>query len=93
MAINHDTKAGNAMTDSFVDPFEGETGRKITPGDLAAALFISDKAVRARMRKMTEKSVQPGSGGRWTIEVGSERYFDLVKSLQSPTRNRQVSTF
>lgn len=77
----------------FTDPFEGEEGRVITPTELANALYLSAKTVRDRMRKMTPKSAQPGSGGHWDIEVGTDAYIALVTTLQSPHRNKQVVRF
>ena len=73
----------------FNDPFDGRTG-KVTPDEIADALFITSKAVRARMRRLTAKDARPGSGGRWLVEIGSPFYVRLITDLQSPTRNRAV---
>jgi hypothetical protein len=67
---------------TFTDPFEGQDGRIVTPKEIGDALYLSDKTVRDRMRKMTDKSNQPGSGGRWDIEVGTDSYFVLIQTLQ-----------
>lgn len=74
----------------FIDPFDGETGRIITPTDLANALHIGAKSVRDRMRKLTAKSDQPGSGNHWEIEVGTDAYFVLVQTLQSPRNGNKA---
>jgi hypothetical protein len=87
-----DAERGEIMS-TFNDPFAGEDGRVITPTDLANALHIGAKTVRDRMRKMTAKSDQPGSGGHWDIEVGSPAYIKLVTTLQDSHRNKRVERF
>ena len=67
---------------NVIDPFEGQDGRIVTPKEIGDALYLSDKTVRDRMRKLTDKSNQPGSGGRWDIEVGTDSYFVLIQTLQ-----------
>lgn len=61
----------------------------LTPKDIAAETFVSEKAVRNQMRKMTDKLSQPGSGGRWEIEAGSDFHLALVKRLTNRT-NRTI---
>ena len=68
---------------TITDPFEGQEGRIVTPKEIGDALYLSDKTVRDRMRKMTAKSDQPGSGGRWDVEVGTDSYFALITTLQA----------
>ena len=76
------TTESEHIMSNVIDPFEGQDGRIVTPKEIGDALYLSDKTVRDRMRKMTDKTAQPGSGGRWDIEVGTESYFVLISTLQ-----------
>lgn len=67
------------------------TAKILSPKDIAIETGRDSKSVRAMMRRMTDADNQPGSGGRWVIESGSEFHTELVKRLTA-VHNRQTVT-
>jgi hypothetical protein len=63
----------------------------LSPKDIAIETGRDSKSVRAMMRRMTDADNQPGSGGRWVIESGSEFHTELVKRLTA-VHNRATVT-
>lgn len=66
------------------------TSTNLSPKDIAIETGRDSKSVRAMMRRMTDADNQPGSGGRWVIESGSEFHLELVKRLTA-VHNRKVA--
>lgn len=65
--------------------------KNLSPKDIAIETGRDSKSVRAMMRRMTDADNQPGSGGRWVIESGSEFHTELVKRLTA-VHNRSTVT-
>jgi hypothetical protein len=87
------TRKGFAMTDKFVSPF-GDRKGKVTPDEIADTLSLEGhtltaKQVRAKMRRLTDKQAQPGSGGRWAVEIESAFFVRLISELRNP-HNRAI---
>ena len=53
----------------------------VTPKEIAQETGRDQKAVRSMMRRMTDADNQPGSGGRWAVESGSEFHTELIRRL------------
>ena len=71
------------MTDEFIS-------LPCTPTEFAEFYNFDAKSVRARMRKITDRDSQPGSGGRWVID--SQEFHDsLLADLRRPHNRRVVS--
>lgn len=66
-------------------------GANLSPKDIAIETGRDQKSVRAMMRRMTDADSQPGSGGRWVIESGSDFHVALVKRLTA-VHNRKTVT-
>ena len=79
----------NHNTPAEKQPLFGDRTGKVTPDEIADALFITSKQVRAKLRRLTDKQAQPGSGGRWNLEIGSPVFERLVSELQNP-HNRKI---
>lgn len=89
MSISITTPKGDTLM-SEITVGEITISLPCTPTDIANALFMDAKAVRARIRKMTDKDAQPGSGGRWALD-DPEFVTELLASLQRPHNRRVVS--
>jgi hypothetical protein len=83
MAINHDTKGDTPMSDNpeFIT-------LPCTPTQFGDFYGYDAKSVRARMRKITDRDAQPGSGGRWNID--SVEFHDALLADMRRPHNRAV---
>lgn len=65
--------------------------KKVSPKEYAKESGIDAKTLRRIMRSMTDEDSQPGSGGRWEIEIGSQ--FEIaLRDRISRTHNRKTVT-
>ena len=69
---------------------ESTVSLPMTPTQFAIAYNYDAKSVRARMRKITDRENQPGSGGRWVID-SLEFHDRLLADMQRPHNRRVVS--
>jgi hypothetical protein len=84
MAITTNTK-GDAMPNNEITP----EFVAMTPTEFGDAYGYDAKTVRARMRKITDRADQPGSGGRWNIDT-VEFHDTLLADLRNRHGNRRV---
>lgn len=61
----------------------------MTPTQFGDKYGYDAKSVRARMRKITDRDAQPGSGGRWVID-SAEFHDALLADMRNRHGNRRV---
>lgn len=90
---NQSITKGDAMpekTNPEIESVEVTVSLPMTPTQFAAAYNYDAKSVRARMRKITDRENQPGSGGRWVID-SLEFHDRLLADMRAPHNRRIVS--
>ena len=61
----------------------------MTPAEYGREIGYGQKTVRDNLRAMTDQADQPGSGGRWEIEIGSDFEIALRKRITDKNGNRK----